>query len=258
MNTRSEIKTAWDALGQELEKWAQQGKPATLWWRDDDMQFASPQLDRLVELSEKTRTPLIIAAIPDDIDLELQKLIKPTQHICIVQHGWCHKNHAPTSEKKQELGDHRPLSDIQKELSRGADILGNLFGETFTPVLVPPWNRIGQQVKSHLADWGYKAVSTYGNAHPEGSDIRQVNTHVDLINWRGDRGFIGTVPALEAITTHLHSRRTGTIPLRETTGILTHHLVHDEPLWDFLAELFEFTSAQNTASWRTGNQLFND
>lgn len=255
MNSQSDIKTAWNALDQELEKWALQGKPATLWWRDDDMQFASPQLDRLVALSQTTRTPLIIAAIPHDIAPELQKLIKPTQHICVVQHGWCHKNHAPVSEKKHELGDHRPLPDIQKELSRGTEILGNLFGETYSSVLVPPWNRIGPQVKLHLADWGYKAVSTFGNTQPDGRTIHQVNTHVDLINWRGDRRFVGTVPALAAITTHLHNRRTGAIALRETTGILTHHLVHDEALWEFLGELFEFT---NTASWQTGHQLFSD
>ncbi|MEK9660397.1 MAG: hypothetical protein VW644_01455, partial [Alphaproteobacteria bacterium] len=40
----------WDALAAELDVWAAAGRTATLWWRDDDADAASPALERLLAL----------------------------------------------------------------------------------------------------------------------------------------------------------------------------------------------------------------
>ncbi len=245
-----EISDAWAALERELELWRQDNVPITLWWRDDDAQKPSAQLDRLIQLSITSKTPLVLATIPRGVDVSLPgkigtlpdissqthwqlndslhpsyrrtpvsraaggepgaldtgvrrydgKMDKTSRTlVTIVQHGWSHSNHAPPREKKCELGDHRPLNDIEHELTTGAKILAELFGDMFLPVLVPPWNRISTTVTDQLENYGYVGLSTFGDRKivQVSSGLHQANTHVDLINWHGDRAFIGTKVALE-------------------------------------------------------------
>jgi len=239
--------------------WRDEQKTATLWWRDDDAQLPSAQLDRLIDVSVTTQTPLVLATIPHGIDEILGNKAKASDLISIVQHGYAHTNHAPPSEKKCEFGNHRALDEMQQELIQGADVLTNIFGDRFIKVLVPPWNRISLSVAHALEGMGYVGLSTFGNAlivEPS-PGFHQINTHVDLINWRGDRGFIGTINALQKITSHLYQRRSGHLPIEQPTGILTHHLVHDEELWQFLEEFLQLTSHNTEATWLTGSQVFN-
>jgi hypothetical protein len=254
----SETPDAWHALERELDLWRGERKSATLWWRDDDAQRASAQLDRLIELSTATSTPLVLATIPQSVDVSIPEKIKSQDNISIMQHGWSHENHAPLSEKKCELGDHRALEDIQRELVGGAEILSGLFDDNFLPILVPPWNRISVTIANSLKSCGYVGLSTFGSKPlvPSSPGFCQANTHVDLINWRKGRGFIGTKNALEQITSHLHRRRCGQLPLNEVTGILSHHLVHGEDLWQFLEVFFQVTSRHSSVQWQTGYQIF--
>lgn len=232
--------------------------PATLWWRDDDARLPSPHLDRLIELSAASATPLVLAAIPHEIDSSLKHTIQTGPHISIVQHGWSHSNHAPANEKKCELGNHRDLNEILQELSAGAEILASFFANRFLPVLVPPWNRISITVASHLQSCGYIGLSRFGTAAIPRlpADFYQANTHVDLVDWRGTRGFTGTETALHQITSHLQHRRNGQVPRDQATGILSHHLVHDEELWQFLALLFQFTGQHQAPRWLSGREVF--
>ncbi len=258
LSCKIEINDAWDALECELYLWQKSGNPATLWWRDDDAQLPCPQLDQLLHLSASTATPLVLATIPHRVDPSLNSKTDVVANIAIVQHGWSHTNHAPADEKKCELGDHRKLDTIRQELVKGADILTDTFGSSYLPVLVPPWNRISATVTSHLKTYGYSGLSTFGNAPTRQSipGLCQINTHVDLINWRKDRRFIGTVAALALITSHLSQRRNGYIPAHEATGILTHHLVHDDELWQFLELLFQFTADHRAIQWQSGRDVF--
>jgi len=253
-----DVSNAWAALERELELWRQDNTPATFWWRDDDAQKPSAQLDRLIQLSITSKTPLVLATIPHGVDDFLPEKIRNAANITIEQHGWSHTNHAQPSEKKCELGDHRCENDIEHELIAGAEILKKLFGHRFLPVLVPPWNRIGTTVASQLKIYGYLGLSTFGDKKsvPSTSGFIQANTHVDLINWKGDRAFIGTKTALKKITTHLHQRRCGELDRTQATGILTHHLDHEDDLWSFLEEFLKFTTAHSAVHWQTSHQVF--
>jgi len=253
-----DVSNAWAALERELDKWRDKNLPATLWWRDDDAQLPSPQLDRLIQLSITSKTPLVLATIPHGVDVSLSEKIRKAAQISIVQHGWSHSNHAPPSEKKCELGDHRPLNNIERELTAGTEILIELFGDRFLPVLVPPWNRISANVTDQLESFGYVGLSTFGDRKTVQTSpgFCQANTHVDLINWRGTRAFIGTENAVRQITSHLQQRRCGRFPDNDATGILTHHLDHDEDLWRFLEDFFQFTAAHSAVQWQTGRQVF--
>ena len=86
--------------------------------------------------------------------------------------------------------------------------------------------------------------------------LRQVNTHVDIIDWKGGRRFAGEDAALNAALRHLQARRTGAVDAAEPTGWLTHHACHDEATWSFLERLFELSRGQPGVRWRSAQELF--
>jgi hypothetical protein len=99
---------------------------------------------------------------------------------------------------------------------------------------------VAEDVVAALHSLGFCGISTFNPrkvAEPY-KGIMQVNTHVDVIDWRGSRGFVGEDIALGAMISHLAARRTGQVDADEPTGILTHHLVHDEATTKFLDNLF--------------------
>jgi hypothetical protein len=81
--------------------------------------------------------------------------------------------------------------------------------------------------------------------------LNQVNTHVDVIDWRGRNGppggFLGEDACLSLFIGHLRARRLGTVDADEPTGILSHHLVHDAATWRFLEKLRDFLANQTAA-----------
>ena len=69
------------------------------------------------------------------------------------------------------------------------------------------------------------------------------------MDWRGTRGFIGTRKVLADIVEHLAARREAMVDADEPTGILTHHLAHDEDCWRFMRMLFERTGGNPAVRW---------
>ncbi len=119
-------------------------------------------------------------------------------------------------------------------------------------VLVPPWNRISRDVAAALPGLGFRRLSLFGPRRPEDavSGVVRVNVHVDIVDWRGGRGYVGDEAALGGIAAHLETRRRGACDPDETTGILTHHLVHDEACWSFVDAVAETVGGHPAARWR--------
>ncbi|OKH89740.1 polysaccharide deacetylase family protein [Thalassospira sp. TSL5-1] len=232
----------WDDLRTELDCWAQAGQQATMWWRDDDAVSVTPQLEEILSCERSYHVPLALAVVPGTLENDLPERLVETVDTRILQHGWRHQSHTPADRKKQELDDVRPVESVLAEVQSGFDILTTRFASRFLPVMVPPWNRIAPAVLQGLPKIGIRAVSTFGarKASQPIDGLLQVNTHIDVIDWRGTRGFVGESPCLAAMIDHLQGRRTGTYDPEETTGLLTHHLVHDAPTTTFLHDLFSF------------------
>jgi hypothetical protein len=170
-----------------------------------------------------------------------------------------HHNRAPTGGKKTEFPASELLSTALARLAGGRRRLEKLTGSRLLPVLVPPWNRISApDLISHLGAAGYRGLSTFGTrgAIYAAPGVLMVNTHVDVIDWRGSRGFVGEDIALTLATRHLQARRVGLADAGEATGWLTHHAVHDEATWTFMARLLERTRGLDGVSWRTAADLF--
>jgi hypothetical protein len=240
----------WRDLDAELGAWWRAGLTAEFWWRDDDATRPGPRLDRLLEAAGPR--PVALAVIPATARESLTgRLGDHNQRgggVLVLQHGYAHLNHAPRGAKKAEFGDHRPLETMLAELVRGRRRLEALFGETFEPILTPPWNRAGDAVVRSLGQSGLQGLSRFGPRSPDAGD-RVVNTHLDIIDWRGDRGFVGEDRALQAAVGHLAAKRAAAADRAEPTGLLTHHRDHDEACWRFIATFAAAVDAHAAARW---------
>lgn len=230
----------WAALEAELDAWAAAGRSARIWWRDDDAVADAPALRRLLDLAAAQGAPLALAVIPAAAEDSLAALLDGhTADTAVLQHGFAHRDHAAPGGKKCELVDPDSRPAVLDELRRGRDGLAARFGRRFLPVLVPPWNRIAPALVARLPDLGFRGLSAYKarTASEAAPGVIQANCHLDLMQWRPDRRFLGVEAALALLREHLAARRRGTADAAEPSGILSHHRVHDAAAWDFLATL---------------------
>jgi hypothetical protein len=227
----------WSSVEHEVARWRMEGRAPVLWWRDDDAVDATPALDRLLALQGANRVPLALAVVPAHASPALARRLTGASGIDVLQHGYAHTNHAPaTANKKMELGPHRPAMVVLGELGTGWLALERLFGSPALPILVPPWNRIAPGLVPALPEIGYRGLSTFGirpRVRPV-SGLMQVNTHIDLIDWRMRR-FAGEGAVLTALVAALAAARATDEPI----GLLSHHLAMDEPAWSFLNSFWD-------------------
>jgi len=250
--------SGWHDLAAELACWQSAGRPATLWWRDDDATTPTPALARLLELASRHDVPLALAVIPDAATPALAAAVDELPWVTLLQHGCRHRNHAPAGEKKAEFGPHRPLPALLADLGAGQARLAELFGARPLPVFVPPWNRIAEQLVAALPPAGVRGLSRYRPrvaARPV-AGLVEANCHVDPIDWRGDRGFAGEAAVLTALVDHLRARRHGEVDAGEPTGLLTHHADCDGDGWRFLEKLLDFLAKQDACYWLSGADVF--
>jgi hypothetical protein len=249
---------AWPKLQRELDLWAESGKQASFWWRDDDAISETPQLQLLDSLSQTFDIPVSIAVIPASLEASLPKFLQQRDHFSVLQHGYRHSSYAAKGVKKIELGGERPLDIIATELCDGFERLSNAIPDQFIPVIVPPWNRIEPRVYNELTDIGFTGISVAGArkvSYPV-TGLLQINTHLDPINWRHGRDFIGSQIAIELLQQHLYLRRTTDRCGDEPTGLLTHHLVHTEAIWNFCQSLFKHLNQHPAAHWVSARQMW--
>jgi hypothetical protein len=248
------LMSSWRQFEQECQYWKRAGESLSLWWRDDDANQEHQALSQLVALARKRQIPLALATVPYQVDPFLRELVADAP-LSILQHGYQHLNFAPANEKKQELGLHRDPGVIEKEITQGKVMLQDLFDGQFVPVMVPPWNRIARELLVLLKRCGFAAVSCYGVAQNSDFPLPRINTHVDIIDFRAGRKFLGTEAVLELLLAHLRARRLGEIDKHETTGLLSHHLDHDSACWDFCEELFNRSLQFPCVHWCSVDRL---
>ena len=248
----------WDVLDRELNQWAADGLTATFWWRDDDASRDSDQLARLLELTASSQTPVSLAVVPDWLTDTLPNSIAQFPHVSVLQHGYAHRSHAGSGARKSEFADNRDVSDMRTEIISGEQILRDNFGGQFLPVMVPPWNRYGGALRSLFIELEFTGLSAMWASDPAQSryPLRQVNTHIDPIAWRGDRGYAGADVVLEQLISHLRLRREISACLAEPTGLLTHHLDHTPDVWNFCEQFVHRLSAHSCVQWVSAAQIW--
>jgi hypothetical protein len=238
---------SWRALDEELVRWRDAGRTPEFWWRDDDATAPTAPLRYLISLAKASGVPLALAVVP----LAAVPQLFAGHDARVLMHGTDHRNRAAPGEKKTEFAAAEPDEDAIARLAAAREHLARLAGSRFLPVLVPPWNRFKRTLVARLPAAGLQGLSAYGpRAAPQAArGVAQINTHVDVIDWRGTRGFIGEEDALRAVLRHLGAQS------GEPTGVLTHHAVHDQAAWAFLERLFEHTRRAG-ARWTDAAALF--
>lgn len=226
------------AFEASLDRLAAKGQRASFWWRDDDAALWAPSLQRMVDLTVQFKAPMILAVIPGRMAAELPDRLAAYPNIAVAAHGWMHLDHAPPGDPQQELGDDRPIDLVLEELRRSHRQSSQAFGPQYLSMLVPPWNRISERIADRLAEIGFESLS---GAAPSGkvSGISVLNTHLDVIDWRGPP-HCKRYWQLSARLAH-HASSGGPV------GLLTHHLVMDDHAWFFLERFLQLVTTHPAA-----------
>lgn len=245
---------AWAQLRAELALWAAAGRSPALWLRDDDTIEDTPALRRLAALGAEAKAPVLVAVIPARAADHLADFFSAWPLLDPAVHGYSHRNHASAGEKSQEFPIARGRDAIVRDLISGRERLAALFGDRLSALYVPPWNRISAEVAALLPAAGFAGLSAFGTQRltPLTSRLVETNTHVDIIDWKGNRG--GRDPAWLAreVAVQLTAAR---VDGRKGIGILTHHLVHDEVAWRFLSDLMNEIARHPGVSWQRAAQM---
>jgi hypothetical protein len=241
----------WTPLQSELARWQENRRVAALWLRDDDAEAPSPALDSLLAMTAEHGVSVLVAIIPARADTALADRLRRERHVEAAVHGAAHVNHAAAGEKRAELGAARPAADVLSELGAARERLTQLF-PVLSGLLVPPWNRIAPAVASRIGEAGFTGISAFG-WKPVAAGVRQLNTHVDLIDWKAQGRWrqLDEVIALLAGALATSREAYGFAPV----GILSHHRRRSSESDGMLEQLLRGTARHPAIVWKAAKDL---
>lgn len=230
----------WSPLDAALE-----GKSPVFWWRDDDAVVPTPQLDRLLSLTESVGAPLLIASIPAHTTAALCGRLRGSG-VAVGTHGLTHLNHAPADQKKAEFGAHRPLDTLVADAKAGKGRIDAVFDDLAAPIFIPPWNRIAPDLAEPLAEMGFTGYSAYAQREPSLEPLIRLDALIDPIEWRGTRSAVSP----DTLIRHIAALLESDAPI----GLMTHHLVHDDAIWELTEALVKRISERG-AQWKSATEI---
>lgn len=233
------MKIDWSPVLAEQALWQPEGLVLPIWWRDDDAVDATAALETLIAVSDAVGLPVHLAVIPKYATAALAARVASAGCLIPVVHGWAHDNHAPADAKKAEFGAGRPPEAALDDARKGLSHLTDLFGPRLHRMFVPPWNRISAEIVAGLAPLGFHTVSTYGPRKTgiPAPGLTQINVHIDPIDWHGGRSLLDPAGLVLGLARLMADRRLGRADNTEPLGLMTHHLVQDDEIWDFTRQV---------------------
>lgn len=248
----------WDRVKAELDQWTRERRTAQFWWRDDDAEDVSANLSRMLATAARFDVTIGLSVIPAKLKPRLVKALERELHGQVLVHGFAHENHARHGQAKRELGGARRLDEIVGDLERGLALSRAAFGQRLLPVLVPPWNRIAAAAVAQLPALGYRGLSTWKPraAVKPAPGLLQVNTHLDVIDWRRGRVVKDEHLIAGLLLRKLRWRRERKVRAAEPLGLLTHHAYWDAAKERIIVNLLEATRSHPAVQWHTPSQAF--
>jgi hypothetical protein len=231
----------------ELWRWRRLGQTPRIWWRDDDTRAPSAALDRLLKAAGGL--PLALAVVPDGDLAALAARLGPEPSVTVSQHGVDHVNRRGADQPPNE---YPAGSTIEAVVARIVAARGRMQEAGLEPAFyTPPWNQIDETLAAALPETGFTALSAAAPARAVAGTVR-FDSHLDILRWKGGVRFRGYGRVLAALTRQLRRRRLGKA-FDAPIGLLTHHLVHDDPAWAFIAWFTAFSRAN--FEWRSFTAL---
>jgi peptidoglycan/xylan/chitin deacetylase (PgdA/CDA1 family) len=195
--------------------------PCTVFFRDDDAGWGDERLWALLDLFDRRSLPVDVAVIPMSLHPTLIAELAVRARaggVHLHQHGYAHVNHEPVG-RKCEFGPSRSYEAQSGDITRGAAILADAFGDLVAPAFTPPWNRCTADTADALADAGFAVLSRDSTATPlPGARIAEVPITVD---WFGSRKGVRWTPY------ELADRLAAAVRTGGPVGIMLHHAVTD-------------------------------
>jgi hypothetical protein len=243
-------------LRTELRNWPTLPR---FWWRDDDIRQDSPNFRRLLEWSKRIDAMGLLGVIPGRIEPGVPDLLAAHPSLRLGQHGWMHRNYEPEGQPKSEFGHIREPDAVLDDLRCGYQRMEELFGASFLPVFVPPWNNFGLHHTKLLETAGFHGLSCKDGWRSIHGGLERVDAHIDLVLYGKKRPAARTPEGLQAKLVKLLAKmRQHGVTSENPIGILTHHgAVFDDRGWALLADLVEVTR-RHGCTWVDPNTLFSE
>ncbi|MGE0886330.1 MAG: polysaccharide deacetylase family protein [Blastocatellales bacterium] len=242
-------KSEWfETLRSSLEQMETAGRSVKVFVRDDDVDEAEASLHQLLNRFLELEIPINLEIIPGLLTgsaiatLKRHRQLRPDLFE-LNQHGWLHVNHE-TEGRKCEFGAKRNYEQQQTDIRRGQEVLRNAFGEAFSPVFTPPWNRCTEETHRALDQLGFAAISKLQSKQPVvGYGLRELSVTLDIFRWQGG----ATLKPADEIIAELVSQ------LRELdmVGIMLHHKVMDDTAFEFIRQLLDELRRSEAVSFHT-------
>jgi len=246
------VPAIWAAIRIETAIWRNSGHVPLLWWRDDDAQFDTPSLRRLLTLATTHDVPLMLAVIPVGDLRPLCGLLADLPLVTVAQHGVTHINVSAPDEPNDEFQVGTDIKTMAEAIASTNKRLSNFSAAV--PVYVPPWNRVNENLSDAVKLAGLQCLSAHRKQSSQNNLVKSLNVDLDLLTWKTEPHFRGTLRVLWRFLVLLRKRRI-LKAWHEPVGLLTHHLAHDEEAWNFLGEFLGFTqgtSAKAPCRWVCG------
>ena len=238
-------------LRESLDARADAGAPVlSFWWRDDDLEAPNAALSELLFATSDIGVAPALAAISGTVTPDAIGALDGTA-ARVLPHGWQHRNHEPDCAKKSEYGPARPVSDRLAEIDLACDRISAVAGARALSIFTPPWNNIDVDLLPHLGGSKAAAVSAYCSPgrEPMAAACPRLDTHVDLIDWRGTRRGHSVERLVDLLIPWIKLRSGIEYPLDSTRGVLSHHLVTLPKDWAAWARVWQVIASHSASRW---------
>jgi hypothetical protein len=222
-----------DQLRKALGELQASGRQVKLFFRDDDVDQDEESLRRLFELFILEQVPVNLAVIPGLLTEDAIQLLRQYHSPLfeLNQHGWRHVNHEREG-KKCEFGPSRSFEQQLEDIAIGQRRMKEAFGDGWSRVFTPPWNRCTEDTFRALDYLGFEAISKARGKQPlTGYKFREISITLDLYRWQGRP----TMKSPEKFISELVAQ----MKELDTIGIMLHHKVMDVKVFSLLERLIE-------------------
>lgn len=238
-----------ERLKTELQKLEAEARTVNVFFRDDDVDEDEPTLRQLIDLFQRLQTPVNLEIIPAGLTADCVRLLNQQDRALfeLNQHGWRHLNHE-TEGRKCEFGASRSFDEQMTDIANGQARLNEAFGDDWSQVFTPPWNRCTTDTFRALDELGFAALSKdQGDQPVAGYGFREISISLDVFRWKGEPAMKPAEDILDELI-----RQTNEL---DTVGVMLHHKVMDSAAFGFVSQLIETLRESSAVRFHTFQSL---